>query len=152
MPKTRPMKRSWLWISICGVVCCAGALRALADFSSIDLEVESVQIQPPRPQAGQPISVAAVIHNNGSQSVVSFDISVTVRQNNKMIYSIHKIPVLSTLPRMGSGKSVPVDIGKFSAGDYEVVVQADPENHFNETNEQNNVRVQGFHVSPVNYA
>ena len=130
--------------------CLMAAYPAFAEFTSIDLEVESIQMQPSRPKAGEPAITVAVVRNNGSQSIGSFDVSVSVRQNKKWVRSIQKIPVLSTLPRMGAGKSIPVEIGKFSEGDYQVAVMADPENKLNETNEENNVRTQDFHVSAAN--
>lgn len=146
------MKRMWIWAGLCAFGCWTGGHHAFADFSSIDLEVESIQIQPSRPYTGDGVTVVAVIRNNGSQAAGAFEVSVSLRQNEKGIRTIQKIPVLSNLPRMGSGKSVPLEIGKLSEGDYEAAVTVDPENGLQETNEKNNVRTRGFHVSAKNYA
>ena len=147
--KLKPMKRLWAGL---GVMCVlTGACPAFADYSSIDLEIESIQVQPPRPKAGIPLTLAAVIRNNGSQSAASFYIAVSVRKSEKLVRAIQQIPVLSTLPRMGSGKSVPVDIGNFPEGDYEVIVTVDPEKKVKETDEENNIRKASFHVSGAGY-
>ena len=120
---------------------------AVADFPRIDLEVESIQIQPGRPHAGEPLTVLAVMRNNGSQSADSFDIAVRVHQGQTLVRAIEKVPVLSSLPRGGVGQSIPVQIGKLPEGDYQVTVEADPENNLTETTEENNARAENFHVS-----
>ena len=152
MRTLKPMKRWWIGGALCAVCCYPGAHCAFAEPSRIDLEVESIQIQPSRPYSEEPVIMAAVIRNNGSQTAGAFEIAVSVRRDKKQVRSIRKIPVLSTLPRMGSGKSIPVEIGKLPEGDYDVVVTVDPENKLEETHEENNIRIQGFHVSAARYA
>ncbi len=142
MCKMTPIMRRGFWI--CAICFCLVLPQAFADF--IDLEVESIQIQPPRARTEDSLTVVAVIRNNGSQSAESFDISLSVRQKGHLVRSILKIPVLSTLPRMGSGKSVPVEIGKLAEGDYEVLITADPEKKLKESNETNNTQSENFHV------
>ena len=143
------MKRLGMGLAV--VFCWMGASCAFAEFSSIDLEVESIQIQPSGSKAEASVTAVAVVRNNGSQSAEPFDISISVRQNKKLVRAVQKIPVLSTLPRMGSGKSVPIEIGKLSEGDYEVTAVADPENKLKETNEGNNARSRNFHVPAAGY-
>ncbi len=94
-----------------GIVFCLFTWQYASTASaSIDLTVESIQIQPDRPHVGYPVTVTAVVRNSGSYTVEGFEISVSIRQGKEPIRSISRIPVLSVLPRMGSGKSVPVEI------------------------------------------
>ena len=138
------MKASAFTIGVFLIV--AGAATVYAE-SRVDLEIESVQIHPARPSSETPILLAASIRNNGSESVGSFTISVSIRQNGKKVRTIRDVPVLSTLPRLGSGLSVPVQIGKLPGGDYEAIAIVDPADRIEETNENNNSQVKTFHVS-----
>lgn len=113
----------------------------------IDLQVESMQIQPPRPVSGQPVEVTATIRNNGSESAENFYLSMEIKRDGRRVRMIDNIPVLSNLPRSGSGLSIPVSMGSLSAGGYEVVVIVDPSDRIKETNEVNNERSIRFQVS-----
>ena len=144
------MKRLWM-PALCSAMISLLPNSVTAGPSRIDLEIESIQMQPLHPQAGEPVIVVAVVHNSGSQTVSSAGIGVSVRQGKQLVRAIQNIPVLSALPRMGSGKSLPIDIGNFAKGDYEVMVIADPENKIQEDNEANNTRIQGFHISAARY-
>lgn len=113
----------------------------------IDLQVESLQIQPPRPVPVQPVEVTAIIRNNGSEPAVNFYLALEIKRDGKRVRLIDDIPVLSHLPRSGSGLSIPMSVGNLSAGSYEAVAIVDPNDTIKETNEANNERSIRFQVS-----
>jgi hypothetical protein len=104
----------------------------------VDLQVESVQLQPPVPSAQNPIAAVASIRNNGSASVQNFFMTITIRKAGKTVRVIRNIPSLASLPRSGSGQSIPVSIGLLPPGEYEFIASVDPANAIFETNETNN--------------
>ena len=122
----------------------------LAEEGRIDLEIESIQIQPPRPTSEDPITVVSMVRNNGSEFAQNFYVGVAIFQKGKLIKEIDQVPVLSRLPRMGAGLSVPIAIGKLPGGNYEAVVNVDPENQIRETDKKNNQLRKTFQVeSPI---
>ena len=115
-------------------------------FASIDLQVESVRIQPERPAASDRLTVYAIIKNSGSEPVSNFFVSVNVFLNGKLLKQIEDIPVLSELPRSGIGLSVPVEIGNFPEGEYKIEVWVDSRNQITESNDDNNSKTLQLHV------
>ena len=125
---------------------CFAFMPAVSAQSRIDLQVESVKIQPDRPQAGRPLIVIGMIRNNGSEPVRDFYTALTLMQKGKKIKTLLDIPVLSELPRAASGLSVPVQVGHLPEGQYEAIMTVDPRNHIEETDEANNVQSVFFQV------
>ena len=117
----------------------------------IDLEIETIQIQPDRPDTGTPVVVVAGIRNLGSEETADFSISVKVRRRDKIVKGFENVPVLSKLPRLGSGLSVPVDIGILEEGRYQIEVAVDPDQRVAESNEDNNRKVRSFRVWSPTY-
>lgn len=107
-------------------------------FASVDLQVESVRVQPARPAASDTMTVYAILKNSGSEPVSNFYVSVNVYQSGKLLKQVEDIPVLSELPRSGIGLSVPVEIGDFPEGEYKIEFYADSRNQVMETSEGNN--------------
>ena len=107
-------------------------------FASIDLQVESVRVQPARPTSVDQVTVYAILKNSGSEPVSNFYVSVNLYQSGKLLKQVEDIPVLSELPRSGIGLSVPVEIGKFPAGEYKVEVFVDSRNQIVESSDNNN--------------
>lgn len=121
------------------------ALSALGAAVRIDLEVEKVQIRPARPKASDSLTVVAVIRNNGSEMAANCYATLSIHQGQRRIKTIQNIPALSTLPRMGSGLSIPIEVGRLPAGDYEAVIQVFQKEGYDEFM-GNNKAVQGFRV------
>ncbi len=112
----------------------------------VDLEVESLQIQPPRPTTEIPTVAVATLRNNGSEPVKNFYVNASLKKGNRRMKTIEDVPVLSQFPRGGSGLSVPVELGKLEAGKYEVTMEVDSGDRIKETNEGNNRRAKRFEV------
>ncbi len=113
----------------------------------VDLQVESLKTQPPRPEYGQPVEVTAAIRNNGSEPAENFFLSLEIRRGGKRVRVISNIPALGRLPRLGSGQAIPVSVGILPAGSYEIIAVVDPDDTIAETNEANNERSLQFQVS-----
>lgn len=126
----RPGMMVSLMILLCWPVSSASA--------SMDLQVESVRIQPARPAASDPMTVYAILKNSGSEPVFNFYVSVNIYQSGKLMKQVEDIPVLSELPRSGIGLSVPVEIGNFQEGEYKIEFFVDSRNQITETSEDNN--------------
>lgn len=104
----------------------------------IDLEVESIQIQPPQPYSNTEITVVAEIRNNGSESARGLRVRLTLYQGDQTLKTIEEAPVLSRLPRSGTGQSFPVELGLLSPGEYEIEAEIDTVEAIVETNAENN--------------
>ena len=115
----------------------------------VDLEIQSIQIQPARPTSETPMTAVAMIRNNGSEEASNFDVALSVRRGGKEIKAIESVPVLSHLPRLGTGLSVPVPVGKLLSGETEIVMIVDPQNRIQEADEGNNQKSVTFHVWPA---
>ena len=120
---------------------------AIAAPTRIDLQIESVQLQPPSPAEGKTVTAVAAIRNNGSEPAENFYLSASILKGGKHLKTIQDVPVLSRLPRLGSGLSVPVSLGVLPAGEYQIVVTVDASNAIEETNEGNNSYTKNFRVS-----
>lgn len=112
----------------------------------VDLQIDSIRLKPERPAAGKPVSVYAVVRNSGSEPVRNFYVSASILRNGKMLRTVEAVPVLSELPRSASGLSLPVELGVFEEGDYEVSMTVDSQDQIDETNEDNNARSISFRV------
>ncbi len=121
--------------------------RMPALYASMDLQIESVRVQPARPVSSDAMTVYAIIKNSGSQPVSNFYVAVNLFQSGKLLKQIEDIPVLSELPRSGIGLSLPVEIGHFSEGEYKVEVFADSRNQIIESNEDNNSKTVSLRVN-----
>ena len=142
--------RGILWgLTVLGIVMISHSDRGIlfAQTSRIDLEIESIQIQPPRPSSKQPVLVAARIRNNGSEPAENLFVSVTLRRGAERIRTIKDVPVLSHLPRMGSGLSESVEIGTLAPGSYEIEMKVYTADPALEPNMNNNSRTNSFQVS-----
>lgn len=137
MPNYRMLHRMWRCFGVAAAVFCACLPTALA---SVDLQVESVRIQPFRPVSADKITVHAILKNSGSEPVSNFYVSVNLYQSGKLVKQIEDVPVLSELPRSGLGLSVPVEIGSFPEGEYKIEFYVDSRNQIIETSENNNVK------------
>ena len=104
----------------------------------IDLEVESIQIQPPQAYSNTEITVVAEIRNNGSESAEGLRIRLTLYQGHQTLKTIEEAPVLSRLPRSGIGQSLPVELGLLSPGEYEIEAEIGTVEVIVETNGENN--------------
>ena len=135
------LKRDWVLLFFL-----LGFAVPLHAATRVDLQIESIQIQPPEPTTVKTVTVVASIRNNGSQAVENGTLSVTLKKDGKKIKTIEDVPVLSSLPRSGAGLSVPLSLGKLQPGDYETVVTVDPGNRIPETNENNNTAFKAFRV------
>ncbi len=113
----------------------------------IDLEVESIEVQVPRGVKNENVVITAIVRNNGSETAEQADLKLDLLRNGKRYKSIQDIPVLSHLPRMGSGLSIPVSLGPLPAGHYEAVMKVDPENKIHETEENNNEKRIHFEIA-----
>lgn len=136
-------KRNRLFMTVLITLAC---WRIPAAFASVDLQIESVRVQPERPVSSDRITVYAIIKNSGSEPVSNFYVSVNLFQNGKLLKQIEDIPVLSELPRSGVGLSVPVEIGIFSEGEYKIEVLADSRNQIAESTESNNSKAVSLRV------
>jgi hypothetical protein len=134
----------FFWGIISGFLIAHGVCHAQ---TRVDLQVEALQIQPSRPVSKQPVEITASIRNNGSEPAENFYLSLEIKRDGKRVRVIDNIPVLSRLPRSGSGLSIPVSVGKLSSGSYEAVATVDPDDTIKETNEVNNERSIRFQVS-----
>lgn len=119
--------------------------------SRVDLEVDHIQVQPPRLDTTSKIVVSPSIKNKGSEEAEQFNISLTLKQGKRVLKTIPNIPVIGKLPRNGSGISVPVEIGKLPEGEYEAIIVADSDNRISETNEKNNMQTKEFRVWEPSY-
>ncbi len=119
---------------------------ANAEVSRIDLEIESIQLIPYTPNAQQPVQVVARIRNSGTEEANNVYVSYTLWKQGEKIKTVEDIPVLSHLPRMGSGLSEPVSIGMLVAGSYKIEMSVYLASK-KENNENNNTRAITFRVA-----
>lgn len=117
----------------------------------VDLEIDSIRIQPERPDSQEKITAVASIQNVGSEESDFFYVSAKLYAKGKLKRVAEEVPVLSRLPRLGSGLSVPLSLGKLAPGEYEVVMLADSRNSINERNEKNNEEKLTFRVYRPSY-
>lgn len=119
---------------------------------SIDLIIESLEIVPIRAVEGMDTVINAEIRNSGSQEVANFLLKASLYQDGKPYRIYEDVPVLSNLPRSGSGLSVPIKLGKLKKGHYILRVVVDSTNQVREESEINNERELIFKVSSSIYS
>jgi subtilase family serine protease len=136
------------WCYGCALALLAILTRAEAVCAQtrVDLEVESVQVGSARLSKNEKVEITASVRNNGSEPAEKVFLQVDVKQDGKRIKAINAIPVLSHLPRLGVGQSIPISLGQLPSGSYESVVMVDPAHLIDETNETNNQRSIRFNV------
>ncbi len=144
------MKYGWSAVII-PLMCGVCPWQAWAAPSRVDLQIESIHIQPARPTSADTVTAVASIRNNGSEAAEQFDVAMAVTAGGKKVKTIKELPALGRLPRSGSGLSIPLSLGKLPEGEYEVLATVDASGYIQETNEANNQRAKRFQVySPRN--
>jgi hypothetical protein len=138
-------KGRWVSSSLFLFAACCLFLHAEPAHASRDLQVESIHIRP-RMGEDEKVEFWASVRNNGSESATEVNLQLDVMQKKKRVKAIKDIPVLSRLPRSGTGQSIPVYI-LLKPGSYDAVIVVDPENKIEETNETNNQKTVSFTVS-----
>ncbi|MBN1687750.1 MAG: hypothetical protein JW893_01475 [Candidatus Omnitrophica bacterium] len=132
-----------------GLILLAG--NAIAQTSRIDLVLEDIHIQPSRPHTKANVTAVASIRNDGSETANELYIGVTVKKSDRVFRRIQDIPVLSRLPRSGSGFSLPINLGKYDEGNYIVEIEVDPDDLIKETDESNNKVSKDLFVGKPDY-
>lgn len=111
----------------------------------IDLEVVSIAVRLARAK-NENVVITAIVRNNGTETAEQVDLKLDLLKNGKRYKSIEDIPVLSHLPRLGSGLSIPVSLDPLPSGKYEAVMKVDPKNKIHETEEKNNEKSIHFEI------
>lgn len=143
--RARRAERRRAFFLLWGPLIILSILAPKAD-AGVDLEIESVQISPSRPSTDSDVTVYARIRNNGADQATDFYLSYALYREGRKTKEIEKIPVPASLPRSGSGLSLPVILGKLPEGEFKVVLRVDSENKFEEDNEGNNKKILSFRV------
>lgn len=138
---------SKLWYA--AMLCFLFASTPAAAESWIDLQVESVKVNPVRSAQNQKVEIVTAVRNNGSRPAENIYLRIEIYEGKKRLKTIQEIPVVARLPRSGVSQALPVVIENLSAGSYRAVVTVDPEQQIVESNEDNNEREIDFTMGPL---
>lgn len=110
-----------------------------------DLVVQSITFSPAQPTPFQTVTAAITVHNAGNQAVPATTLRTSV--DGTIACAAVAVPAIPA----GLTQTVTCDLGTLSTGDRQVEACADAGSEVEESNENNNCRVQGLEVSAAGF-